>query len=176
MILIRRLFHEAERTNRGEVLCERWLQVLWSKGIEGIRLGPWRAGDVEGEPEIRRGPLSLFGESRLRDEELELLSLLATTQHRALLHTQRLAALCRAQTKSQRQARLHGDLTAIVSKLERLQPGSTSERFDEQVADVLRRALKKTRGKIYGDDGAAELLGLKPTTLQSKLKKYGVKP
>lgn len=35
-------------------------------------------------------------------------------------------------------------------------------------------ALKHCKGKIYGDDGAAELLGLKPTTLASKLKKYGI--
>ena len=34
-------------------------------------------------------------------------------------------------------------------------------------------ALRHCKGKIYGDNGAAELLGLKPTTLSSKLKKYG---
>ncbi|MGB5811417.1 MAG: sigma 54-interacting transcriptional regulator [Polyangiales bacterium] len=39
----------------------------------------------------------------------------------------------------------------------------------------LAQALRRTRGKIYGDDGAAKLLGLKPTTLQSKLKKHGLK-
>lgn len=35
-------------------------------------------------------------------------------------------------------------------------------------------ALKQTSGKIYGRDGAARLLDLKPTTLQSKLKKHGI--
>jgi len=40
----------------------------------------------------------------------------------------------------------------------------------------LARALRRTNGKIYGKDGAAYLLGLKPTTLQSKLKKHGLKP
>ncbi|MDN2662054.1 sigma 54-interacting transcriptional regulator [Psychromonas sp. 14N.309.X.WAT.B.A12] len=34
------------------------------------------------------------------------------------------------------------------------------------------QALKDCRGKIYGEGGAAELLGLKPTTLSSKLKKH----
>jgi DNA-binding protein Fis len=34
--------------------------------------------------------------------------------------------------------------------------------------------LKHCKGKIYGDGGAAELLGLKPTTFASKLKKYGI--
>lgn len=39
----------------------------------------------------------------------------------------------------------------------------------------LERALELTGGKIYGADGAAKLLELKPTTLQSKLKKHGLK-
>ena len=36
------------------------------------------------------------------------------------------------------------------------------------------RVLKRTDGKIYGDDGAAALLGLKPSTLQSRMKKLGL--
>ncbi len=43
--------------------------------------------------------------------------------------------------------------------------------FDEMNKKYLESVLKATRGKIYGDDGAAALLNLKPTTLQSKLKK-----
>ncbi len=39
----------------------------------------------------------------------------------------------------------------------------------------LAQALRRTNGKIYGADGAAQLLGLKPTTLQSKLKKHRLK-
>lgn len=39
----------------------------------------------------------------------------------------------------------------------------------------LKKALNKTRGKIYGPDGAAALLKMKPTTLQSRLKKLGIK-
>ena len=175
MILIRRLFHEAERSTRGDVLCRRWLRVLWSKGIVGLQVGGWRAGEVEGEPELRRGALALYGESRLREDELELLSMLAASQHAALTHTERLAKLCRTHAHAGRRVRLQGDLGALLGKLERLQPAPVGERFDDQVAEVLRRALRKTRGKIYGDDGAAELLGLKPTTLQSKLRKYGVK-
>jgi len=33
------------------------------------------------------------------------------------------------------------------------------------------RALKQSRGKIYGPDGAAAILGLKPTTLTSRMKR-----
>ena len=35
-------------------------------------------------------------------------------------------------------------------------------------------ALKQTEWKIYGTGGAAELLGLKPTTLLSRIKKMGI--
>lgn len=38
----------------------------------------------------------------------------------------------------------------------------------------LANALKHCQGKIYGEKGAAALLGLKPTTFTSKLKKYGL--
>lgn len=35
-------------------------------------------------------------------------------------------------------------------------------------------ALYVTKGRIFGENGAAELLDLKPTTLQSKIKKLGI--
>jgi len=38
------------------------------------------------------------------------------------------------------------------------------------------RALKKTGGKVFGDNGAAALLQLKPTTLASRIKKYQIDP
>jgi formate hydrogenlyase transcriptional activator len=47
--------------------------------------------------------------------------------------------------------------------------------FDQVVRETLVRALEAAGGKIYGEDGAAEQLGLKPTTLQGKLKKYGLR-
>ena len=40
-----------------------------------------------------------------------------------------------------------------------------------QERENLRRALESCGGKIYGRDGAAALLGLKPTTLASRLKR-----
>jgi transcriptional regulator with GAF, ATPase, and Fis domain len=48
-------------------------------------------------------------------------------------------------------------------------------RVEEQKAlekNNLVNALTHCQGKIYGENGAAQLLGLKPTTLASKLKKY----
>ena len=40
----------------------------------------------------------------------------------------------------------------------------------------LQNALRRARGKIYGPGGAAELLGVKPTTLASRIKKLGLIP
>ncbi|MFT7582576.1 MAG: hypothetical protein ACI9MR_004258 [Myxococcota bacterium] len=47
--------------------------------------------------------------------------------------------------------------------------------FKKGAAEVIARALRATRGKIYGEDGAAAVLGLKPSTLQSKMLKLGVR-
>ena len=41
--------------------------------------------------------------------------------------------------------------------------------------ELVAAALKETRGKIYGANGAAAMLGLKPTTLASKLARLGLK-
>ncbi|MCC5926805.1 MAG: sigma 54-interacting transcriptional regulator [Bacteroidetes bacterium] len=47
--------------------------------------------------------------------------------------------------------------------------------FDWVSAAYLKEVLRHTSGKIYGNDGAAALLGMKPTTLQSKLKKLNIR-
>ncbi len=47
--------------------------------------------------------------------------------------------------------------------------------FDEMNRQYLQQVLEYTDGKIYGKDGAASILGLKPTTLQSKLKKLKIR-
>jgi PAS domain S-box-containing protein len=51
---------------------------------------------------------------------------------------------------------------------------------DEDLQQQLRlntlAMLKRTRGKVSGEGGAAQLLGLKPTTLASRLRKWNVDP
>jgi formate hydrogenlyase transcriptional activator len=47
-------------------------------------------------------------------------------------------------------------------------------RFDDEVRELIERALARCSGRVYGPQGAAALLGLKPTTLQGKMRKYGV--
>jgi transcriptional regulator with GAF, ATPase, and Fis domain len=41
-------------------------------------------------------------------------------------------------------------------------------------ADNIRAALTQTKGKVSGSGGAAELLGMKPTTLASRIKALGI--
>ncbi|OKS86016.1 sigma 54-interacting transcriptional regulator [Mucilaginibacter polytrichastri] len=47
--------------------------------------------------------------------------------------------------------------------------------IDENARDHIVNVLKSCNGKINGENGAAEILGLKPSTLHSKLKKLGIK-
>ena len=49
-------------------------------------------------------------------------------------------------------------------------------RFDDEVRALIERALSHAGGRVYGPTGAASLLALRPTTLQGKMKKYGVEP
>ena len=46
----------------------------------------------------------------------------------------------------------------------------------QQERENLAAALRHAEGKIYGATGAARLLGMKPTTLLSRLAKLGLKP
>jgi len=46
--------------------------------------------------------------------------------------------------------------------------------LDEMVAHHIRMALEHTGGKIEGDKGAAQLLGLHPSTLRGRMKKLGI--
>ena len=50
----------------------------------------------------------------------------------------------------------------------------TVESFESITRRALVNALRETRGKIYGPNGAAALLGLKPSTLQSKMVRLGI--
>jgi transcriptional regulator with GAF, ATPase, and Fis domain len=54
-------------------------------------------------------------------------------------------------------------------------PGTAESTLDSVIRAHLVRTLKRCGGKIYGPDGAARLLGLRPSTLQSKLKRLGIR-
>ncbi|TKC65199.1 GAF domain-containing protein [Pedobacter hiemivivus] len=47
--------------------------------------------------------------------------------------------------------------------------------IDENERDHILSVLKKCKGKVYGKGGAAEILGVPVSTLNSKIKKFGIK-
>ena len=76
----------------------------------------------------------------------------------------------------------NGPVIKEIHLLPPLQKGMAkeSEEFrvktiEENERDHILAVLKKCNGKIWGPGGAAELLGVPPTTLNSKIKKLGIK-
>jgi transcriptional regulator with GAF, ATPase, and Fis domain len=46
--------------------------------------------------------------------------------------------------------------------------------LDEETAGHIRRALKESEGKVHGPGGAADLLGINPSTLRNKMNRLGI--
>jgi formate hydrogenlyase transcriptional activator len=55
----------------------------------------------------------------------------------------------------------------------RLQPRSPGEWHNSERERIL-KALEEARGMVGGSDGAAARLGVKGTTLQSRLRKFNI--
>lgn len=53
---------------------------------------------------------------------------------------------------------------------------TADEEWQRQMKRNVIGVLQRTAGKVSGDGGAAQLLGLKPTTLASRLRKWGIDP
>ncbi|MEM7608203.1 MAG: sigma 54-interacting transcriptional regulator [Myxococcota bacterium] len=53
-------------------------------------------------------------------------------------------------------------------------PSGDVPTFADAVRNVIGRALTECKGRVYGEGGAAQLLGLNPSTLQSKMRKYAI--
>ncbi len=53
-------------------------------------------------------------------------------------------------------------------------PPPASRTLDDAVRAAIRTALDHCRGKVEGPGGAAEMLGINPNTLRSKMKKLGI--
>jgi transcriptional regulator with GAF, ATPase, and Fis domain len=63
----------------------------------------------------------------------------------------------------------------LPEELSRHKPRADGSGFESAVRQAIEESLRATRGKIYGNDGAAARLGLKPATLQSKMQKLGIR-
>jgi formate hydrogenlyase transcriptional activator len=63
------------------------------------------------------------------------------------------------------------------AKIQELEAGlhRSARRLDEVETEHLRAVLQSTRWRIRGKGGAAEIIGLKPTTLEAKMKKLGIR-
>ena len=69
------------------------------------------------------------------------------------------------ETNSRPRARCSSNLEEVISERE----------MKHRQRNNMIAALKQTNGKIYGRNGAAALLGIKPTTLAARLKMLGLK-
>jgi formate hydrogenlyase transcriptional activator len=63
----------------------------------------------------------------------------------------------------------------LARRVTRQASSLTRPRFEGAIRETIEESLRATRGKIYGSDGAAARLGLKPGTLQSKMRKLGIR-
>ena len=63
-----------------------------------------------------------------------------------------------------------------ASEASPIQPAAPREfeTLDGAMTTHIRRALRLAGGKIYGDGGAAQLLGVNPNTLRSRMRKLGI--
>jgi DNA-binding NtrC family response regulator len=52
--------------------------------------------------------------------------------------------------------------------------GAITDNLEEMNRQHIQRVLRKTRGKIYGPGGAAELLGINANTLRNRMNKLGI--
>ncbi|MCX5908094.1 MAG: sigma 54-interacting transcriptional regulator [Deltaproteobacteria bacterium] len=72
-----------------------------------------------------------------------------------------------------------GSVLRLAEKIIALQPGETKENPARELLNVERKhilkVLKETTWKIEGKNGAAEALGLNPSTLRGKMRKLGIK-
>jgi transcriptional regulator with GAF, ATPase, and Fis domain len=50
----------------------------------------------------------------------------------------------------------------------------TEDQMKRRERDNIAAALKLSEGRVYGPGGAAEMLGIKPTTLNARIKKWGI--
>ena len=70
------------------------------------------------------------------------------------------------------------DLNNTLSKTVSTPPVDTNEppaNLDTVIRKHITRVLNMTQGKIHGAGGAAELLGVHPSTLRNRMNKLGIR-
>ncbi len=123
---------------------------LSSQAVDSLQRYHWPGNVREVQNVIRRSAL-VAGGKRIEPEHLALKE--SVKQEGGLYHPGVLA----------------GD-----KKSEFEQESDTLPSLDMVIIAHINKALQLCNGKIYGEDGAASLLAIKPTTLQSRMKKLGI--
>jgi len=72
------------------------------------------------------------------------------------------------------------DFSSLVSGKEKESqeshaPSSSIENLDQLISDHIKNVVERTGGKVHGPGGAAEILGVNPSSLRNKMRKYGIK-
>ncbi len=65
------------------------------------------------------------------------------------------------------------DLLITKSATENINKTKIKDKHFAQIAEI-KKALEKSKGKIQGRNSASEILGLAPSTLRSRMKKFGI--
>jgi transcriptional regulator with GAF, ATPase, and Fis domain len=123
------------------------------------------------------GVLALFSRRALTGDDLPLLALAAGNAALAIAHARACAEVDAAR------ARLAAENGSLRRRLERAaeKPGAPAFSLDllrplaETERRIIERVLEHAGGRVSGARGAAMILGLKPTTLESRMKKLGVR-
>jgi hypothetical protein len=136
-----------------------WLALHGVKSFAAVPLG---AGG--------QGVLALFSRRSLSDEEVRLLALAA----RSVLRPG--SGLAQASARATRTAGMRTTRVPASTAAPELVGASLESRTLAAVQrEAIERVLAETGGRISGPLGAAKVLGLKPSTLVSRMQKLGVR-
>ena len=116
-----------------------------------------------------QGVLAVFSRRFLTDEEVQLLALAA----RAVLRPG--SGLAAAPVRTVRARGMRTTRVPASSMTPELVAAPERRTLDTIQREAIERVLAETRGRISGPRGAATVLGLKPSTLVSRMQKLGVR-
>jgi len=137
-----------------------WLAVHGVRSFAAVPLG-----------EAGRGVLALFSRRFLTDQEVNLLALAARAAARASA-----GALPAAPHPARRAGALAPRATRQPAPTPVLVASPSEPRTMAEIQrEAIERVLAQTGGRISGPQGAATILGLKPSTLASRMQKLGVR-
>ena len=120
------------------------------------------------------GVLAVFSRRRLADEEIRLLG--TSARHAAIAVSIMRAVEEREAHRAPAPPPPTGaDATGDPGAHEQLERPFAPRTLAEIEREAIERVLRHTAGRVSGPRGAANILGLKPTTLESRMKKLGVR-